>query len=84
MTNTEYRLKHPIGTKILYLPNAEDVWPEARKDIGKQGTIIEHQCCKVKVHLPMSLKQSKIWSTLWKNIKPLPQKNQQLEFSFME
>lgn len=82
MTNTEYRLKFPIGTKIIYVPNTNVVCAAACKDADKQGIVIEHIGCQVKIHLPMSLKQSKTWRTLWENIKLLPQKNQQLLFDF--
>ena len=82
MTEVEYRLKYPIGTKIRYAPNVDDVYWEARKDIGKQGMVIGHLQHQVKIHLPMSEKPSKTWKTLWKNVKRLPQKNEQLLFDF--
>ena len=86
MTNTEYRLKFPIGSRIRYVPNTNDVNDMARKDIGKQGTVIEYSNLNymVKIHLPTSEKRSKTWRTLWKNIKPVIKKNQQLLFSFMD
>ncbi len=84
MTETEYRLKYPIGAKIKYVPNACNVTFSARKDIGKQGTVIGHFGCQVKIHLPTSEKPSKTWRTLWKSITPVIKKNQQLLFSFMD
>lgn len=84
MTNTEYRLKFPIGTAIRYTPNTCYVCSTACKDIGKQGTVIEYLGCQVKIHLPTSEKRSKTWRTLWKNITPVIKKNQQLLFAFME
>ena len=84
MTETEYRLKYPIGAKIKYAPKPCSVTFNARKDIGKQGTVTDHLYHQVKIHLPTSEKRSKTWRTLWKNIVPIPQKNQQLLFSFME
>ena len=87
MTNTEYRLKFPIGAAIRYTPDANDVCSTACKDIGKQGTVIKHLSgpgSQVRIHLPTSEKQSRTWGTLWKNITPVIKKNQQLLFSFME
>ena len=84
MTSTEYRLKYPIGTAIKYTPNADNVCSKACEDIGKQGTVIGHFGCQVKIHLPTSEKQSKTWRTLWKSITPVIKKNQQLLFSFMD
>ena len=87
MTNTEYRLKYPIGAAIRYTPDANDVCSTACKDIGKQGTVIKHLSglgSQVTIHLPTSEKRSKTWRTLWKNITPAIKKNQQLLFSFME
>lgn len=84
MTDIEYKLKYPIGTKIRYVPDADNVNSEARKDIGKQGTVTDHLYHQVKIHLPTSEKRSKTWRTLWKNIIPIPIKGQQLVFSFME
>ena len=84
MTETEYRLKFPIGTKIRYVPNVDNVNSEARKDIGKQGTVADHLYHQVIIHLPKSEKYSKTWRTLWKNIVLIPKKNQQLLFSFMD
>jgi len=82
MTNTDYRLKYPIGTKIIYMPCIDIVTVAALKDIGKQGTVIEYCGCQVNIFLPTSLKMSKTWRTVWGHIKPLVQKNQQLVFSF--
>lgn len=76
--------KYPIGTKIIYKPNTTSVNSEARKDIGKQGTVIANLGNQVKIHLPTSEKRNKTWQTSWKNIKPILVKNQQLLFSFME
>lgn len=84
MTNTEYRLKYPIGAVIRYTPDAYNVCSAAGKDIGKLGTVIAYLGHQVKIHLPTSEKQSKTWLTLWKNITPVIKKNQQLLFSFME
>ena len=84
MTNTEYRLKFPIGAAIVYTPSECNVCSTACEDIGKQGTVIAYLGYQVKIHLPMSEKRSKTWRTLWKNITLLPKKNQQLLFSFME
>ena len=84
MTETEYRLKFPIGTKIRYVPNANTVNCRARKDIGKQGTVTDHLYYQVKIHLPTSEKRTKSWNTCWRNITPIPMKNQQLLFSFMD
>ena len=87
MTNTEYRLKFPIGAAIRYTPDANDVCSTACKDIGKQGTVIKHSSgsgSQVTIHLPGSEKYSKTWRTFWKNITPVIKKNQQLLFSFME
>jgi len=84
MIDVEYRLKFPIGATIRYTPNAHNVCSAACKDIGKQGTVIDHLYHQVKIYLPTSEKRSKTWRTLWKNIKKLPQKNEQLLFSFME
>lgn len=84
MTETEYRLKYPIGTKIKYVPKPCNVTFNARKDIGKQGTVTGHCYRQVRIHLPTSEKQSKTWRTLWKSIVPISQKNQQLLFSFMD
>ena len=84
MTETEYRLKYPIGTKIRYVPKPCNVTFNACKDIGKQGTVTDHLYHQVKIHLPTSEKRSKTWRTSWRNIKKLTQKNQQLLFSFMD
>ena len=84
MTEVEYRLKYPIGTKIVYTPRADAVSSEARKDIGKQGIVIGHLENQVKIHLPTSSKSSKTWRTLWRFITLAPIKNQQLLFAFME
>ena len=85
MTNTEYRLKFPIGAAIRYTPDAYDVCSKACKDIGKQGTVIAYLGYnQVQIHLPTSEKRSKTWRTLWKNITPVIKKNQQLLFSFMD
>ena len=84
MTDSEYRLKYPIGTKIKYVPNANNVNVIARKDIGMQGTVTGYCYHQVKIHLPASKKRSKTWNTCWRNITPIPMKNQQLLFSFMD
>ena len=87
MTNTEYRLKYPIGSRIIYAPNVNNVCSQASKDIGKQGTVIKHLSgsgSQVIIHLPESEKHSKTWRTLWENIIPAIKKNEQLLFSFMQ
>ena len=83
MTNTEYRLKFPIGAAIRYTPDANDVCSTACKDIGRQGTVTAYLGHQVKIHLPTSEKRNKTWRTLWKNITLLSKKNEQLLFSFM-
>ena len=83
MTGIEYRLKYPIGAEIRYTP-IEDVNRDACKDIGNQGTVVEHDGNRVRIYLPTSAKWSKTWRTQWKNITPVIKKNQQLLFSFMD
>lgn len=91
MTNKELRDKYPIGTEIEYI--GVYVCDIAKKDIGKKGKIVgyEPDNCP-NIFLPQSehiswcssLLTPVTWETAWRNIKILPQKNQQLEFSFMQ
>ena len=81
MTEVEYRLKYPIGCKIRYTPNIEDVGSDAQKDIGKEGTVIEHSGNRVRVLLPTSSKWSKVWRTKWNHITLLSTGGQML-FNF--
>jgi len=74
--------RYPVGTKIMYMPNADNVCFTARGDIGKQGTVVKDLGYQVRIHLPTSSKSSKTWRTLWKNMVLLPQKNEQLLFDF--
>ena len=87
MTDVEYLLKYPIGAEIRYVPNVNDVNVRARRDIGKQGTVIGYgndwNKRTVTIHLPTSLKATKVWNTCWKHIKLVRKKNEQLLFNFM-
>ena len=91
MTNKERRKKYPIGTRIKYIE--PDPTYRARKDVGKVGSIVgyhnwdypiiflsesTHASCYHTPSKPAS------WACGWDAIEILPQKNQQLLFSFME
>lgn len=92
MTNTEYRLKYPIGTKIRWVLDVRWANDLAKKDIGKTGTIVgydsrdcpfiflsesEHKSSNSTQTLPIS------WWADWEDIEIVSMKNQQLLFSFM-
>jgi len=93
MTNKEFREKYPIGTKIRWVLDtcvANDI---AKKDIGKEGKIVgydKYDCPLLLLfkskHLASDSTQALpiSWHAGWGSIEILPQKNEQLLFSFME
>lgn len=93
MTNKEYREKYPIGTKIKY--GGIDHSGCAVNDVGKIGTIVGYSKYSNDplIFLPKSQHISMYstelvpvsWWSSWSRIEILlPQKNQQLLFSFMD
>lgn len=88
MTGKDYKKKYPIGTKVKYVGNS--VWDET-DDKGKIGTIVNFHCEFPIIFLPESLHVSSFstpdipasWETGWDCLEILPQKNEQLLFSFM-
>lgn len=79
--------KYPIGTKVVFMANA-DMCYDARQDDGKIGKIIgEGALGSAIVFLPDSVKtygRKCTWFVRWENVKPILVKNQQLLFSFMD
>lgn len=93
MTNSEYKEKYPIGTKIRWVLDVLRANSHAKKDIGKTGVIVgydKNDCPfmflpESKHLVPCSTQAVPIsWLSDWKNVEILSQKNRQLEFSFME
>lgn len=92
MTNTELAKKYPIGTKIKWVLDACLANNIAKKDIGKLGVIVGYNKgdCPL-IFLPKSEHLSSnstqavpiSWWATWNTIEILPQKNEQLLFSFM-
>lgn len=84
---------YPIGTTIKYVGSGWGSWGEAEKDIGKIGKIVGYANDSPLIFLPKSKHISTYstqlrpvsWQTNWNSLKIiLPQKGQQLLFSFME
>ena len=85
--NHTMKHKYPIGTRIKYNGCA-------KKDVGREGTIVRYEeACKgiVWIVIPNSYLALELygnpeheWSTHIEDLEILPQKNQQLLFSFMD
>jgi hypothetical protein len=91
MTNSEYRNKYPRGTRIRFVPSVYS-YDEVLADMNKTGRIVGFTMSnRPLIVLSKSTHESDYsteklfvtWQTTWSNIKILPQKNQQLLFSFM-
>lgn len=88
MTDAEHKEKYPVGTKIKYIGNR---WDDT-VDRGKVGTIVNFHGAYPIIFLPKSTHLSSFstleipasWEVGWDSLKILPQKNQQLLFTFME
>lgn len=97
MTAREYREKYPVGTKIKYIGSRfikkyGRIGDAGVDDIGKKGRIVGYERDFPVIFLPQSNHVSCFsthqvpasWETGWDSLEILLQKNQQLEFSFME
>ena len=88
MTNTEYRLKYPIGTKIRYTGKSNGNWWRN----GWTGTLVGILNDFPLIYLPKSTFVSSYSTTeycvtvqtSWSTIERAIQPNQQMLFSFME
>lgn len=93
MTNSNYKEKYPIGTKIRWVLNKTFANDLAKKDIGKVGKIVGYNkqnqpsiFLPESIHLASNSTQAVpiSWWSSWEDIEILYQKNNQLLFSFME
>lgn len=88
LTNKE---KYPIGTRVKYVINHCHASKNAKKDVGKVGTIVGYDYDYPLIFLPRSEHISlystetmkATWRCEWFSIEILPQVGEQLLFKFM-